>query len=113
MKGAVPLGGGLYQYKCVTGPRRYYLRRVERVFENGKKVRKERWVSLGADAVHARTMVKKEREKRDALERGEAPRIDLTLGQAVDWFVSDIRDRRRLLGWKDVGGLHDANGCKT
>jgi len=102
MKGAVPLGAGLYQYKCKSGPRRYYLRRVERVFENGKKVRKERWVSLGADAVHARTMVKKEREKRDALERGEAPRIDLTLGQAVDWFVSDIRDRRKLLGWKDV-----------
>jgi len=84
------------------GVRRYYFRLKRPYTENGRKRYRDIRAALGTSLERALQEAKRLDAQYEAERRGERPRQDLGLRAFAEWYVSDIRDRRRLLGWKTM-----------
>jgi integrase len=94
-------------WKTQDGRRRvqYEYRRLvplQPIFENGKTKRQYKDIkrSVGGNLERAIAEAKRLNAEAEAILEGKAPRKRVTLTGFWDEYLTDIRDRRRLLGWK-------------
>ncbi len=100
-------GGNVWKRLTKEGETRFWYRRRVRLFDNGKieDVRKALRVN-SFEAAYKRA--KELDEQYDAIERGERPRLELTLGEYGARYIAHIRDERRLLSWKTIRSAVEA-----
>lgn len=100
-------GGNVWKRITKDGETRFWYRRRVRLFDNGAidDVRK----ALRVNSFEAAYKRAKELDERyDALERGEQPRLDMTLGGYGEKYIAQVRDERKLLSWKTIRSAVEA-----
>lgn len=95
------MSGHVYQTSGADGRFSYVYRRLVRLFEKDRKYMDVRH-RLGGNLERALEKAKQLDAKWDPVERGEQVKPDLSLTQAIEWYIRRISVERMLLAWKEV-----------